>query len=183
MLDARSRPLSFPSEGVERDELLFRLPELEDVEIVAPAFVDESVGGAANMPRFDADQLREELEHLPAMLEQGWMIPLVVLIDGEIHGGGTLHHFDWERRQAEIGYWLFPHTRGRGTATRLARFLAEYGFSSGLERVEARVNAGNTASERVLERAGFTREGLLRSMRLRSGDRSDQTLFSLLPGE
>ena len=42
--------------------------------------------------------------------------------------------------------------------------LAEHAFLLGIERVAAYVNVGNTASERVLERAGFTREGVVRSM-------------------
>jgi RimJ/RimL family protein N-acetyltransferase len=183
VFDVPARPLSFPAEGISRDGLLFRLPRLEDVATVAPAFLDESVGGAANMPEFTADQLRGELDRLPTMLASGWMIPLVVLAGDEIQGGGTLHHLDWQRLQGEIGYWLFPEARGRGTATKTARLLAEHGFALGLGRIEARVNIGNTASERVLERAGFTREGVLRSMALRSGHRVDQTLFSLLPDE
>lgn len=175
--------LTFPEEGVERDGLLFRLPRLEDVDIVAPAFQDEELAGAANLPRFTANELRAQVGELAAMLEAGEMIPVVVLADGTIQGGGALHHFDWGREQAEIAYWLFMHARGHGTATKTARFLAEYAFSLGVHRVEARVFAGNAASERVLERAGFTREGVLRSMPLRIGGRSDQTLYSLLPGE
>ncbi|HKF14418.1 MAG TPA: GNAT family N-acetyltransferase [Gaiellaceae bacterium] len=178
-----TRPLTFPEDGIQHDGLLFRLPRLDDVDAVAPAFQDEAVGGAANMPRFTADELRGQFREFSTILEQGVMIPLVVLAEGEIQGGGTLHHFDWEHGQVEIGYWLFTHTRGRGTATKMARFLAEYGFSLGLQRIEARVFAGNTASERVLERAGFTREGVIRSMPMRAGGRADQTLFSLLPGE
>jgi RimJ/RimL family protein N-acetyltransferase len=180
---AETRPLAFPEEGIQRDGLLFRLPRLDDVDTVAPAFQDDSVGGAANMPRFTADELRTQVRQFASILQQGVMIPLLALADGEIQGGGALHHFDWEHGQVEIGYWLFPHARGRGTATKMARFLAEYGFSLGLERIEARVFAGNSASERVLERAGFTREGVLRSMPKRAGGRADQTLFSLLPNE
>ena len=185
MFEATVRPLSFPSEGISRDGLLFRLPTVDDVETVAPAFLDESVGGAANMPRFDADELREQVGHFPELLEQSILLPVLVIDEagGEIQGGGAIHHWNWEQTQAEIGYWLFPHARGRGAATKTARFLAEHGFSLGIDRIEARVNVGNTASERVLERAGFTREGVLRSMGLRTGGRSDQTIFSLLPGE
>jgi len=178
-----TRPLTFPEEGIQHDGLLFRLPQLEDVDAVAPAFQDQAVGGAANMPRFTARELRQQVREFSTVLEEGVMIPLVVVADGHIQGGGTLHHFDWEHGQAEIGYWLFTHTRGRGTATKTARFLAEYGFSLGLQRIEARVFAGNSASERVLERAGFTREGVIRSMPRRAGGRADQTLYSLLPGE
>ena len=182
MLEPRARPLRFPAEGVSRDGLLYRLPVEADIEIVAGAVADEELGGLANMPELDADELRALLPQLPAFLEQGVFIPLVILA-GEIQGGCNLHHFDWEAGQAEIGYWLFPHARGRGTATKTARFLAEYGFSLGLERIEARVFVGNTASERVLERAGFRREGILRSLPRRRGGRHDMTLYSLLPGE
>jgi RimJ/RimL family protein N-acetyltransferase len=45
------------------------------------------------------------------------------------------------------------------------------------------VFTGNAESERVLERAGFKREGVLRSLPLRRGGRGDMTLYSLLPGE
>ena len=45
------------------------------------------------------------------------------------------------------------------------------------------MNVGNTASERVLKRAGFTREGVVRSLPVPDGRRVDKTLFSLLPGE
>ena len=76
-----------------------------------------------------------------------------------------------------------PDARGRGVATRVARLLAEHAFSLGVERVAAYVNVGNVASERVLQRAGFTREGVVRSLPKPGGERGDKTLFSLLPGE
>jgi RimJ/RimL family protein N-acetyltransferase len=53
----------------------------------------------------------------------------------------------------------------------------------GIQRVAAYVNVGNTASERVVERAGFTREGVVRSMPKPDGRRIDKTLYSLLSGE
>ena len=75
-------------------------------------------------------------------------------------GGAALHHLDAERGIVELGYSLFPHARGRGFATRVARLLAEHAFALGVQRVAAYVNVGNRASERVLERAGFSREGV-----------------------
>jgi RimJ/RimL family protein N-acetyltransferase len=103
---------------------------------------------------------------------------------GEIVGGGTLHHLDAEREIVEIGYWVLPRAQRRGRATRIARLLAEHAFALGVRRVAAYVNVDNPASERVLERAGFTREGVVRSMPKPGGVvRVDKTLFSLLPGE
>jgi RimJ/RimL family protein N-acetyltransferase len=185
LFDIPTSPLSFPAEGIRRDDLLFRLPTERDVDAVVPAFLDDELAGAANLPRLDAEQLQSLVSQVPQLLEQGRFLPLLVVDDetGEIQGGAAVHHVDRQRGQAEIGYWLFEHARGRGTATRTARFLAELGFSLGLERIEARVDLGNTASERVLERAGFTREGILRSLPQRAGGRVDQTVFSLLPGE
>ena len=57
--------------------------------------------------------------------------------------------------------------------------LAEHAFANGIYRVEAHVRLGNVASERVLERLGFTRDGIKKRF-LRHGEgRVDATLFSL----
>jgi RimJ/RimL family protein N-acetyltransferase len=185
MFDAPAQALVFPEQGIRRDGLLYRLPTVDDAPTLAPAFQDPDIGGRANMPIFDEATLRMLPPMLEERLEQGVFLPLVVVDaeSGEIQGGGNLHAINRDLGQGEIGYWLFHHARGKGVATRTARFLAEYGFSLGLERIEARVFTGNPESERVLERAGFTREGVLRSLPRRSGGRADMVVFSLLPGE
>ncbi len=185
MFDAPTQPLVFPAEGIRRDDLLFRLPTGDDAPALAPAFQDPDIGGRANMPTFDEGTLRTVTPMLTERLKEGVFLPVVVTDaeSGEIHGGGNLHQINRNLGQGEIGYWLFPHARGKGIATRTARFLADYGFSIGLERIEARVFTGNPESERVLERAGFTREGVLRSLPRRSGGRADMTVYSLLLGE
>lgn len=98
-------------------------------------------------------------------------------------GGVTLRHFDLMRGVIEVGYWLFPQARGRGLATQGVRAVARAVFASGLWRLEARVRIGNSASERVLERAGFTREGTKRRYLRHDGERVDATVFSLLADE
>lgn len=185
MFDPPAQPLVFPGEGIRRDDLLFRLPTAADAPTLAPAFQDPDIGGRANMPTLDEVTLRTLTPLLEERMEKGVFLPLLVVDteSGEILGGGDLHQINRELGQCEIGYWLFHYARGKGIATRTARFLAEHGFSIGLERIEARVAAGNPESERVLERAGFTREGVLRSLPRRSGGREDMVLFSLLPGE
>src|SRR5262245_4482652 len=150
-----------------------------------PAFTDSELREAGNLPAFDREMLHESLRDLPTLIERGRLMP-VAAVDtetGEIVGGGMLHHLDPERSIVEIGYFVFPPARRRGFATRIARMLAEHAFSLGLERVCAYVNVGNVASERVLDRAGYTREGVVRSMPKPDGRRVDKTLYSLLPGE
>lgn len=98
---------------------------------------------------------------------------------------GTIGLFYQEPRtgQAMIGYSQLPAWRGRGYATRAAQLLSLWVFA---ETNVARLIAGtlptNTGSQRVLEKAGFTREGYMRS-RLPGGhgQRRDDVQFVLLP--
>jgi RimJ/RimL family protein N-acetyltransferase len=84
----------------------------------------------------------------------------------------------------EVGYWVAAPARGRGVATRAVRLVCAWAFEKlPLARIQLHTLPGNEASERVAERAGFTREGLLRSFAEMKGKRVDITMFSLLPGE
>jgi RimJ/RimL family protein N-acetyltransferase len=84
-----------------------------------------------------------------------------------------------------IGYWCAAEARGRGVVTRALRMLCRYGLGEpGLGRLELVTDPENLASQRVAEKAGFKREGVLRSHALHpDGRRRDSVMFSLLPGE
>ena len=82
---------------------------------------------------------------------------------------------------AGIGYWLVPDARGGGRATRAVGLLARWALAeAGVVRVEAHVEAGNHASQRVLERAGFRREALLRSYLAFPTRRADALVYALV---
>jgi RimJ/RimL family protein N-acetyltransferase len=86
----------------------------------------------------------------------------------------------------EIGYWMRSDARGRGVMTRALRLIAHRAFEvDGAARLQLRADPLNVASCRVAEKAGFKREGVLRSVywNERLGRRQDHVLFSLLPGE
>jgi RimJ/RimL family protein N-acetyltransferase len=82
-----------------------------------------------------------------------------------------------------IGYWLAADARGRGLTTAALRALSRWGIEElGLGRVELVTDPDNIASQRVAEKAGFQREGVLRAMLVnRDGSRRDGVMFSLLP--
>jgi RimJ/RimL family protein N-acetyltransferase len=160
--------------------------EERDIPIVAPAFRDADIGGETGMPPFGEDELRATFrERLPELRARGVLVPYVIedTTEGTVLGGLTLRHFDPMRNVIEVGYWLFAQARGRGLATLAVRAAAREAFASGLWRVEAHVRIGNEASERVLERAGFTREGTKRRFLRHGGGRVDATVFSLLADE
>jgi ribosomal-protein-alanine N-acetyltransferase len=88
-------------------------------------------------------------------------------------------------RNGHIGYWCAPQARGRGLITRALRLISKHGFEDlRLERLELITDPDNHASQRVAEKVGFQREGVLRSHLLHpDGRRRDSVMFSLLPGE
>jgi RimJ/RimL family protein N-acetyltransferase len=83
-----------------------------------------------------------------------------------------------------IGYWMAPWARGRGVAMRALVLLSRWAIRErGVERLELTTHPDNIASQRVAEKAGFVREGVLRShIRFRE-ERRDSVLFSLLPSD
>jgi RimJ/RimL family protein N-acetyltransferase len=87
-------------------------------------------------------------------------------------------------RIGEIGYLLVAAARGRGVLSAALRLLLDWSFGEPLrlERAQAMTDPSNTRSAAVLERAGFTREGVLRGYRLGpSGVREDRVMWSMLP--
>jgi RimJ/RimL family protein N-acetyltransferase len=93
-------------------------------------------------------------------------------------------------REAEVGYWVHPGARCRGVMVRACRAVVRHAFVDaedgglGLHRLTARAAADNLASQRILERAGFTRVGLERSSALLAdGSYLDSPVYDQLVGD
>jgi RimJ/RimL family protein N-acetyltransferase len=101
--------------------------------------------------------------------------------DGALLGSCGLARFDWQDRKVEVGYWVAAPARRRSVGSRATALLSRWALEGlGMQRVELLVNPSNEPSQRLAERAGFTREGLLRAYRRRKGEREDLVMFSLL---
>ncbi|ROR90611.1 GNAT family N-acetyltransferase [Nocardioides aurantiacus] len=91
---------------------------------------------------------------------------------------------DHEGGEVELGYAVAPSARRRGVATAALLAMARWAFEeAALQRVTALVSTGNPASSAVARRAGFTLEGVLRSVHHRDDERVDLECWSLLPHE
>ncbi len=89
-------------------------------------------------------------------------------INGELAGGVGLANI--EQHKAEIGYWLAEQHWGKGIMTRAVRLVCSFGVNElNLRRIYAPVFVDNKASARVLEKAGFSREGLMRKLEKKDG--------------
>jgi ribosomal-protein-alanine N-acetyltransferase len=84
----------------------------------------------------------------------------------------------------ELGYWVAEPFWGRGIAGEASRAVLDLAFRTyEVDRMQARVIAGNGASGRVLEKLGFRFEGTLRASLLRRGNFEDVLMFSMLRAE
>ena len=108
-----------------------------------------------------------------------------IVVDGTAAGGiSVTAGTDVYRRDAELGYWLGEPFWGRGIMTEAVRRICREAFSRlDIVRIHAAVYARNGASCRVLEKAGFTREGILRQSVYKNGEVLDACLYALLREE
>jgi RimJ/RimL family protein N-acetyltransferase len=84
-------------------------------------------------------------------------------------------------KQLEIGYSLVPNERGKGYCTEAINIMVDYLFlSKSMERVQACTDVRNLASQKVLEKAGFKKEGVMRKYLFIRGEWRDACLYSII---
>ena len=87
------------------------------------------------------------------------------------------------RDNYEVAYLAREAGRGRGLMTRSVRLLCEWLLDEGVGRIELRTHPDNEASQKLAERAGFTREGVERKSIWLHSRRQDAIVWSLLPDD
>lgn len=116
-----------------------------------------------------------------AMASAPGALNLAVILDNEVIGAGAVWATNGQHACGELGYVLNSACWGRGYATVVAGFLLELGFGAlELQRIEATCAPENAASRRVLEKSGFSYEGLLRGHKRTATGRRDSLLFAKL---
>ena len=105
-----------------------------------------------------------------------------------VRGEEMLGFVTWHKVPSTPGYYywnigiaLLPAARGHGYGTQAQRLLARYLFAhTTVHRIEAATEVDNVAEQRALEKAGFTREGVLRGVGWRGGAHRDGVWYSML---
>ena len=99
-------------------------------------------------------------------------------------GMASVHRIDWYRRCAGLGYWIRKEMWGQGFATEAGAALVERALLVWeLHRIEAHIATDNIASQRVIEKLGFQREGVARQIEFVNGRYLDHIQYSLLRGD
>jgi RimJ/RimL family protein N-acetyltransferase len=96
-------------------------------------------------------------------------------------GGVGLNSINRKNNFANLGYWVRSSQTGRGVATAATLLAAKFGFEDlGLNRIEILTAVGNAASQRVAEKAGAKKEGILRSRLVLHDHPQDAVMYSLI---
>jgi RimJ/RimL family protein N-acetyltransferase len=117
------------------------------------------------------------------MAQEGSGARLAIERAGDANFIGVCNLFYWNptHRSAKLGYVLDVPAWGQGFATEAARALLQWSFNTlDLNRVQSETDTRNIASNRVLEKLGFTHEGTLREDCIVNGEISDSRVYGLL---
>jgi RimJ/RimL family protein N-acetyltransferase len=165
------------------DELLLRAWRLADAEAVLRICQDPEIARWVTIPQpFLAADADAFVEAALAMWRDGTGAPFAITeaADGRVLGAVTM--FGPDGHQATLGLWLAPEARGRGVGSRALRLVTDWTFATTeVIRIDTFIMVGNERSDRMVERAGFQREGVLRSWdRQHDGRAVDCVVYSRL---
>ncbi|HWF50363.1 MAG TPA: GNAT family N-acetyltransferase [Solirubrobacteraceae bacterium] len=185
-MSGRAR-IVLPTEPLGEGATVLRPWRESDVATLVALCRDEEITRWTRIPTvYGITAARAWIAESRALVRDGISAPFAIVgaADGELLGSISLMRFTWEHARGEVGYLLGRHARGQGHATRALHLICSWGFATlGLERIDLYAATGNAASQRVAERAGFTREAVLRAFHMQLGMALDMVAFGLLPEE
>ena len=155
----------------------------DDVDALVELCDDPEIVRFTRVPSpYTRDDALMFLAQKVAAEEQGELVACAIVDAADDRLLGSIDVRRGPDGRAAVGYLVGAGDRGRGVASRATRLLSRWALTEwGVARLEIHVQPDNPASQRVAERAGFRREGLLRSYLEVKGRRHDSVVFSLLP--
>jgi ribosomal-protein-serine acetyltransferase len=115
---------------------------------------------------------------------QGVAYEFSIWSEGRYLGACGINQINKPNRFANLGYWVRTSAMGQGVAPAAVRLVADYAFrQTDLIRLEIVVAVGNVRSQRVAEKVGAFREGVLRDRVVLPSGPSDAVMFSVVRGE
>src|SRR5215469_5234273 len=160
---------------------------LADIDAVREASGDPHIPLITTVPAaFTEDEGRRFIERQWTRAEQGTGYSFAIADGGTDRAVGQVGLWlkDISEGRASVGYWVASSARGQGAAAIAVQILAQWAHHElQIPRLELYVEPWNTASIRTAERAGFQREGLLRSWQEVGGTRKDMYMYSRLAAD
>jgi [ribosomal protein S5]-alanine N-acetyltransferase len=158
-----------------------------DLDLVQAASQDPHIPLITTVPaRFTEDAGRRFIERQWSRAERGigYSFAIADAATDRAAGQAGLWLHDISEGRAAVGYWVIASSRGRRAGAHSVAAIARWAFTElRIPRLQLYVEPWNEASIRTAERAGFTREGLLRSWQAVGGQRRDMFMYSMLPAD
>ncbi len=166
-------------------QIALRPFETRDAEAVAAACADPDILRFTMMPDgLTETSAAEWIEHGLEWWERGIARFAIVEPSADRCVGQIGIQLDQRARRAEAFYWVDRSVRGRGVATEALDLVTRWAFREfRIVRVQLLTHPDNEASQRVAERCGFTREGVVRAWGLIKGEQPDLVMFSRLASD
>jgi RimJ/RimL family protein N-acetyltransferase len=177
--------LAPPQRPLDDGVVTLRPVGAEDVAAVTAACQDPEIARWTTVPwPYSETDARGWIEAAAQEHAEGRGVNLVVVdaASGELLGAIGL--MEYAPPVCRVGYWVQREARGRGVAPRALALLSRWALAElDLPRLELITDPDHRASQRVAEKAGFTREGVLRHAWEQRGEWKDVVLFSLVPAD
>jgi len=157
-----------------------------DASLISEASSDPLIPLITTVPR-TADPAEAlafiDRQHARLRNGEGYSLAITVTATGAAIGQIGLWLRDLAFGRASVGYWIAPSARRQGYAAAAIDVLSSWGLAlPGVHRLELYVEPWNEGSWRAAERAGYRREGLLRSWQAVGDERRDMYMYARLPG-
>jgi RimJ/RimL family protein N-acetyltransferase len=164
-------------------ELTLRPLREEDIDDIYQACQDPTISAFTRVPYpYDRELAEEFVRGSDISYRNHQGIVFIIEVAGKLAGTIDLHGIQLSDHCAEIGYWVEKSHRGKGLCTSALLVLIDFAVKvMEFRRLEAMADYNNVASQRVMERAGMTREALLRNRVTKpNGDQIDMVLYSIV---
>lgn len=182
----RNAPIVLPQEPpvLEGETVRLRAYRDSDASLVAQVVDDRLIPVLTTVPAGGGPaEIAEYIARQHSRLANGEGIQLVIAqCPGDVAVGQMGLTLQGQHR-ASVGYWVAPGARRRGYVAAALQLFSEWALAlPGLDRLELYVEPWNEGSWRAAERAGFEREGLLRSWERVGSEPRDMFMYLRLPG-
>jgi RimJ/RimL family protein N-acetyltransferase len=165
------------------DDIVIRRFRDGDAEPFATATADPEIVAHSGLPGVYSVAKARDLFELYNASEDFVQVAIADAQTDAFLGTVILFSVARHERRCEVGFWLHPDGRGRGAAKQAVSLICDWAVRTwGIERFDAHSDSDNPGAHAVLERNGFSREGILRGWGARGAERVDAVMFGRLVG-
>lgn len=165
-------------------KVILRFPTIDDVDSITKYAGNPNISKYTFMPY--PYNTRDAIEFIETSAAErsdytSFHVAICDLLTDEVIGMIGLNTINHTHRHAEVGYWIAEEYWGTGMMLEAINLMVSYYFNSmKLERIYAYIIPDNIPSWKLLEKAGFEREGLLKGLMRKEGKRYDHYIYARL---